>query len=242
METAVKHTINYRDLGLIDYKEAWDYQEELLARVVDEKNQIKSEGEEKPFPKNQVILFCEHPHVYTIGKSGEGNNLLINSEFLEKIKANYYRINRGGDITYHGPGQIVGYPIIDLESFRIGVKDYVWRLEEAIIRYLDDQGIAGGRLKGATGVWLDPDMPGKARKICAIGVRVSNFVTMHGFAFNVNTDLRYFQYINPCGFKDKTVTSLERELGTKQDPGGVKQGLLSKISEVFNLDVRIENF
>ena len=241
MITNIKHTITFQDLGQIDYQKAWDYQEELLVQVVEEKNKIKSLKEDKPFPKNQVLLFCEHPHVYTIGKSGEENNLLINSEFLKKIDATYYKINRGGDITYHGPGQIVGYPIIDLQSLQIGVKEYVWMLEESIIRYLSDQGIKGARLKGSTGVWLEPDSPGKSRKICAIGVRVSNFVTMHGFAFNVNTDLRYFQYINPCGFTDKTVTSLEKELGRKPEFSEVKQSLLSKISEVFNVDVRQVN-
>jgi lipoyl(octanoyl) transferase len=241
MTTSVKHTINFQDLGQIDYKEAWDYQEELLAQVINEKNKVKSLKKEKPFPENQVLLFCEHPHVYTIGKSGEKNNLLINSEFLKNIGAAYYKINRGGDITYHGPGQIVGYPIIDLEAIQIGVKQYVWMLEESIIRYLADKGIEGARLKGATGVWLEPDSPQKSRKICAIGVRVSNFVTMHGFAFNVNTDLRYFQYINPCGYTDKRVTSLEQELGKKLEFGKVKQSLLSKIAEVFDVEVRLEN-
>ena len=241
MTTTVKHSIYFRDLGLIDYKKAWDLQEEILARVVEEKNQAKSLKEEKPFPKNQVLLFCEHPHVFTIGKSGQENNLLINNKFLENINATYYRINRGGDITYHGPGQIVGYPIMDLESLKIGVKEYVRMLEESIIRYLADQDIEAGRLKGATGVWIEPDSPGKSRKICAIGVRVSNFVTMHGFALNINTDLRYFQYINPCGYTDKTVTSLEQELGRKTDFTEAKEHLLAKISEVFNLDARQEN-
>ena len=241
MKTKTKHIINYQDLGRIDYKKAWDYQEEILSKVVAEKKAFKSLNEEKTFPKNQVLLFCEHPHVYTIGKSGQENNLLINKEFLENIEATYYKINRGGDITYHGPGQIVGYPIIDLESLQIGVKEYVWMLEEAIIRYLAEQGIVGARLKNATGVWLEPELPHKSRKICAIGVRVSNFVTMHGFAFNVNTDLRYFEYINPCGFTDKTITSLEKELDRKLDFVEVKQILLSKISEVFNVDVRMDN-
>jgi len=241
MTTTEKHTVNFQDLGQIDYQKAWDYQEELLARVVEEKKKVKSLKGERPVPKNQVLLFCEHPNVYTIGKSGEENNLLINSEFLKKINATYYKINRGGDITYHGPGQIVGYPIIDLESMQIGLKEYVWMLEESIIRYLSDQGITGARLKGSTGVWIEPDSTGKSRKICAIGVRVSNLVTMHGFAFNVNTDLRYFQYINPCGFTDKTVTSLQEELGRKIDFKEVKTSLLSKISEVFGVKVRRAN-
>lgn len=223
--------IAFRDLGLIDYKEAWDLQETTLAAVVKE----KLAAEKGVSPTSQVVIFCEHPHVFTLGKSGENQNLLIPDKFLEKIKASFYRIDRGGDITYHGPGQIVGYPIIDLEAFGIKVRDYIWMLEESVIRTLHQYAIRGERLEGATGVWLDPTIPGKTRKICAIGVRVSRYVTMHGFAFNVNTDLNYFEYINPCGYTDKGVTSLQREKNQKMDMGEVRKVLREKISEVFQV-------
>ena len=164
-----------------------------------------------------TLIFVEHPHVYTLGKSGSENNLLLDYIQLQAKEASFYRIDRGGDITYHGPGQIVGYPIFDLEVIKIGLKDYIYRLEEAIIRTVGEFGIQASRLEGGTGVWLDPEINGKARKICAIGVKASRYVTMHGFAFNVNTDLTYFNNINPCGFTDKGVTSLEKELGGMQD-------------------------
>ena len=182
------------------------------------------------------VIFCEHPHVYTLGKSGQQNNLLIADEFLRKINATYYKINRGGDITYHGPGQIVGYPIIDLERFNLQVKQYIANLEQSIILTLEQFGIKSERLTGATGVWLDTNIPGKTRKICAIGVNASRFITMHGFAFNVNTNLEYFNYINPCGFVDKGVTSMEKELGQKQDINQVKEILKKKMEEVFGMN------
>jgi lipoyl(octanoyl) transferase len=177
-------------------------------------------------PDRQIILdnrllFVEHPHVYTLGKSGNQNNLLIDSKFLEKIGATYYHIDRGGDITYHGPGQIVGYPIFDLEQFGMGIKQYIYTLEEAIIKTLDEVKISASRLPGATGVWLDPGKPG-ARKICAIGVKAGRHITMHGFALNVNTDLTYFNHINPCGFRDKGVTSLAKEFSENMDMSTVK--------------------
>jgi lipoyl(octanoyl) transferase len=231
-----KYKINFRDLGLIDYKEAWDYQEKCLKDLIVEKEEIKKNGKANYITRKQVILFCEHPHVYTLGKSGDEHNLLINKDFLEKIHASFYRINRGGDITYHGPGQIVGYPIIDLDSMKINIREYVWRLEESVIRLLDDYGVKGNRLKGATGVWLDEGLTGISRKICAIGVRVSNYVTMHGFALNINTDLNYFRHINPCGYTPQEVTSLSIELGRNQDPAEVKEKLKSRIAEIFNIE------
>lgn len=233
MQNEPLHRIQFRDLGLIDYKEAWDIQEKTLEEVVRE----KMESGNGRFPGKQVIYFCQHPHVYTLGKSGKNKNLLIPNGFLKKIDASFYRINRGGDITYHGPGQIVGYPVIDLEASGIKVKDYVWRLEESVIRTLDHYGIRAGRLDKATGVWLDAGSPGKTRKICAIGVRVSRYVTMHGFAFNVSTDLRYFQYINPCGFTDKGVTSLQQETGREMDFREVSGVLKNRLSEVFQVEL-----
>jgi lipoyl(octanoyl) transferase len=212
--------ILFEDLGLIGYQEAWDDQEVRFHALVDYKR--NPEGHVAPL---QYLLFCEHPHVYTLGKSGDEHNLLIRKEFLEKIDATYCKTNRGGDITYHGPGQIVGYPIVDLEYLGIGLKQYVALLEDAIIELLDDAGIKATRMDGATGVWLDAGHPVKARKICAIGVRSSRYVTMHGFALNVNTNLDYFTYINPCGFETKGVTSMEKELGEPLDFERVKSQL-----------------
>jgi len=220
--------VYFEDIGSIDYKEAWDYQETLFNRVV--------EGKRNGHTPASYLLFCEHPHVYTLGKSGQQNNLLIDPAFLRKINATYYKINRGGDITYHGPGQIVGYPILDLEQFDVQVKRYIHLLEDAIIATLNDYGIQGDRLENATGVWLDTDQPEKTRKISAIGVRASHFVTMHGFAFNVNTDLNYFSYINPCGFQDKGVTSMQKELGRSLDTEAVKQSLKHHLSIVFDME------
>ena len=224
--------ILFRDLGLIDYQEAWDYQEERFRRLVD----FKRSGEGAA--PQQYLLFCEHPHVYTLGKSGDENNLLIHKDFLKKINATYYKTNRGGDITYHGPGQIVGYPILDLESLGIGLKQYVHLLEEAMILLLAGNGITATRMEGATGVWLDVDHPVKARKICAIGVRSSRYVTMHGFALNVNTNLDYFTYINPCGFDTKGVTSMEKELKFTPDFGHVKRELRGILMELLPVPVK----
>lgn len=212
--------IHYRDLGLIDYQEAWDYQEERFDALVE----YKRNPEGRPRPK-QYLLFCEHPHIYTLGKSGDEHNLLIRQDLLNKINATYYKTNRGGDITYHGPGQVVGYPIVDLEYFGIGLKQYITLLEDSIIELLDSYQIKATQMNGATGVWLDADHPVKARKICAIGVRSGRYVTMHGFALNVNTNLDYFTYINPCGFETRGVTSVEKELGVTQDFEGIKNEL-----------------
>jgi lipoyl(octanoyl) transferase len=197
--------MNFVDWNIIPYAQAWDQQEEIFNHIIEtKKNNLPTSDLE------QVIL-CEHPHVYTLGKSGHINNLLINEEFLNKINATFFKIDRGGDITYHGPGQLVGYPILDLDNHKVSLKEYIHIIEEAIIRTIAEYGIIGTRLEGATGVWLDVGTP-SVRKICAIGVRASKFVTMHGFAMNVNTDLTYFNHINPCGFVDKGVTSIQKEL------------------------------
>ncbi len=223
----------FEDLGPIEYKNAWDYQEKCFNSIIETKLYNRSHDDKKTITNR--LLFCEHPHVYTLGKSGTQNNLLVNDEFLKKINATYFKINRGGDITYHGPGQIVGYPILDIEELDLGVKEYIHKLEQSVINLLKDYGIESTRMDGATGVWLDADKPGKARKICAIGVKVSRYVTMHGFAFNVNTDLSYFNHINPCGFVDKGVTSMEKELGEKQDFKKIKSELKKHIELVFNV-------
>ena len=229
--------VRFEDLGSIEYKNAWDYQEKLFAEYIQIKAKNRDLSEKKQIEIEGNLLFCEHPHVYTLGKSGVQNNLLISDEFLKKIEATYFKINRGGDITYHGPGQIVGYPIIDLERFNLQVKQYIANLEESIILTLKEFGIESERLQGATGVWLETDT-NRARKICAIGVKASRFITMHGFAFNVNTNLEYFNYINPCGFVDKGVTSMEKELGEKVDIEKVKDVLKSKMEEVFGMNLK----
>lgn len=218
--------ISFVDKGLVEYKATWDFQEELFQKVLASKNNALDDAQ-------NYLIFCEHRHVYTLGKSGSENNLLIDHIQLMAKNAEFFKINRGGDITYHGPGQLVGYPIINLEQFKIGVKDYVYKLEEVIIETLKEYGISSTRLQGATGVWLDVDTP-RVRKICAIGVRVSRSITMHGFAFNINTDLNYFNYINPCGFTDKSVTSLEKELGRKMDFEEVKNRVKHYFEIVFN--------
>lgn len=206
--------MKYLDWGLIDYSEAWKRQEELFDEKIEQKRAGKT--------SDDYLIFCEHPHVYTLGKSGKEQNMLLNTVQLQAKHADFVHTNRGGDITYHGPGQLVGYPIIDLERYSIGLKRYIYIIEESIIRLLQSYGVVAGRLEGATGVWLEPHTK-SARKICAIGVRSSRFVTMHGFALNVNTDLNYFNYINPCGFVDKGVTSLEKELGHAVDMEEIKR-------------------
>jgi lipoyl(octanoyl) transferase len=207
--------MKFKDYQTIDYQTAWNNQEALFQKII----QAKKEG--KPTYDLETVFLCEHPHVYTLGKNGQASNLLINEDFLKNINATFYKIDRGGDITYHGPGQLVGYPIIDLENHGNSLKGYIHNMEEAIIQVLAHFGIEGARLEGATGVWLDVNSS-KVRKICAIGVRASHFVTMHGFALNVNTDLTYFNYINPCGFVDKGVTSMQKELGRSIDMEEVK--------------------
>ncbi|MCK5821252.1 MAG: lipoyl(octanoyl) transferase LipB [Bacteroidales bacterium] len=224
--------IKYQDLGLLQYKEAWEFQERLFNERVNLKLFNRENPSDNPAILDDILLFVEHPHVYTLGKSGNQNNLLIKNEFLAKIQATYYHTDRGGDITYHGPGQIVGYPIFDLEHFGIHLKQYVYGIEESIILFLHDLGIQASRLEGATGVWIQAGTS-RERKICALGVKGSRHITMHGFALNINTDLQYFSYINPCGFEDKGVTSLEKELGIKQDLDQLKNLLQAKIIHYF---------
>ena len=220
-----------KDLGNKDYKETWDYQELLFEEIVAQKTNNKANGTN--LPTTNYFLFVEHPHVYTLGKSGHIENLLIDEEGLKNKGATFYKINRGGDITYHGPGQIVGYPILDLENFFTDIHKYLRSLEEVIIRTLSDYGLKGERSEGETGVWLDVGTP-FARKICAMGVRCSRWVTMHGFALNVNTDLGYFDNIIPCGIRGKAVTSLNVELAKdKVDLQDVKQRILTHFKEIF---------
>jgi lipoyl(octanoyl) transferase len=232
----LSYKVIFKDIGQKDYKETWDFQEGIFTKLVDNKKQGTRAGDSTGIILPGTLIFVEHPHVYTLGKSGSENNLLLDYIQLQAKDASFYRIDRGGDITYHGPGQIVGYPIFDLDVINIGLKDYIYSLEEAIIRTVGEFGLSASRLEGGTGVWLDPQISRKARKICAIGVKVSRYVTMHGFAFNVNTDLSYFNNINPCGFTDKGVTSLEKELGGRQDFDTVKSKVKKNLQEVFDLE------
>lgn len=229
----------FRDLGLMPYQQAWDCQESLLNEIITQKLEFQKQPLNNERLTNNYLLFVEHPHVFTLGKSGSEDNMLANFIQLQAKNAEFIHTNRGGDITYHGPGQIVGYPILNLDYFAKGIRDYIEKLEEAIILCLHHYGLEGYRLEGATGVWLDPTVPGKTRKICAIGVRVSRGVSMHGFAFNVNTDLSYFSLINPCGFTDKKVTSLQQELGKEMDINEVKLVLKEKIAEVFGMELSV---
>ena len=221
----------FQDLGLIDYKEAWDYQEKQFNEILDVKKNNRKENRQDP--TLSYLLFCEHPHVYTLGKSGDENNLLVNEDYLKSRGATFYKINRGGDITYHGPGQIVGYPILDLDHFFTDIHKYLRYLEEAVILTLADYGIKSTRSDGETGVWLDVGSE-RARKICALGVRSSRWVTMHGFAFNVNCDLSYFGNIIPCGIVDKSVTSMQKELGKEVDMQEVQQKLKGHLKMLFD--------
>jgi len=231
----------YRDLGLIDYKSAWDLQEKLHAEIVERKianrNSPTTSNLQPPTPKH-YLLFCEHPHVYTLGRSGDEKNLLVDDDALKTIDATFYKNNRGGDITYHGPGQIVGYPILDLDLFFTDIHKYLRYLEEAIILTLKEYGIEAGRIAGLTGVWLDAEDKTRARKICAFGVRCSRWVTMHGFAFNVNTDLSYFGNIVPCGITDKAVTSMEKELGRKIELNEVKNKVKNHLADLFEMNLQ----
>jgi len=232
----LSYTVVYKDLGLKDYKDAWDFQASIFNKLVEAKKTTEISLNNSPAILPGMLIFTEHPHVYTLGKSGSESNLLIDQIQLKRKDASFYHIDRGGDITYHGPGQIVGYPIFDLERIGVSLKQYIHRIEEAIIKTLADYGIFSSRLEGGTGVWLDPGISGKARKICAIGVKASRYITMHGFAFNVNTDLGYFDSINPCGFRDKGVTSLKYELGKEQDFEDVKIKVKDKLKYVFDLE------
>lgn len=226
--------VQFTDWGLTDYQEAWDKQELIFNQTIAVKTDNRNNNTLIETPNN--LIFVEHPHVYTLGKSGHPENLLLDEKGLVEKNATYYKINRGGDITYHGPGQIVGYPILDLDNFFTDIHLYLRTLEDAIILTLNDYGISSGRYPGFTGVWLDADNE-KARKICAMGVRCSRWVTMHGFAFNVNVDLDYFKNIVPCGIDDKDVTSMQRELGRELDMEEVKLVLKGHIARLFQMEL-----
>lgn len=233
------NTVYFQDLGKIEYGKAWDYQEQLMKKNLDLKAAKYAAGNQSTITENSTnhLLFCEHPHVYTLGKSGVMENLLLNDTRLKELDISFYKTNRGGDITYHGPGQIVGYPILDLELFFTDLGRYMRSLEEVIIKTIAQWGIVGDRLEGATGVWLDPHIPSKARKICAMGVKCSRWITIHGWALNVNTDMKYFDYIVPCGITDKSVTSMQKELGSVVKIEDVKEVLKKAFAEVFETEV-----
>ena len=226
--------VTFEDLGLIDYKKCWDYQEMLFSKILALKSANRKYNQSK-VTKNYLI-FCEHPHVYTLGKSGDKTNLLVSEDYLKSRGAAFYKINRGGDITYHGPGQIVGYPILDLDNFFTDIHKYLRLLEEAVILTLKEYGLKAERSEKETGVWFDVGTS-KARKICALGVKSSRWVTMHGFAFNINSDLSYFKDIIPCGIADKSITSLQKELGRKIDMVEVKNKLKTYLIRVFKMKI-----
>ena len=225
----------YKDLGRVDYKECWDLQRSLFDALIERKMSCRAEGPADSDESIGTVLVVEHPAVYTLGKNGKESNLLMGEEYLRSIGADFYRIDRGGDVTFHGEGQIVGYPIVDIEQLGIGLRDYIDALEQSIIDTVAHYGIKAGRVAGASGVWLGSAEERNLRKICAIGVRASRFVTMHGFALNVSTDLRYFNHINPCGFTDKGVTSMERELGSAPDMEEVKEQVINNLSRNLNV-------
>lgn len=233
----MKNQVLVQDLGDIEYGNAWDYQEYLMKKGLDIKSQKFTEPN-KELPKiKHYLLLCEHPHVYTLGKSGVIENLLIDQENREKLGVSFYKTNRGGDITYHGPGQIVAYPILDLEQYETDLNKYMRNLEEVIIQTIAAFGIVGERSKGETGVWLDAEDPLKARKICAMGVKSSRWITMHGLALNVNTEMQFFNNIVPCGIVDKSVTSMEQELGGKIDFEEVKKVFYQSFEKVFHSEL-----
>ena len=246
-----KQKVIFRDLGLVEYKTAWDYQETLLQQNVQVKSAIRNWQSANQLPGSDddldlqlshltttnYFLLCEHPPVYTLGKSGKKENVLMSDEALAANGIAFFNTNRGGDITFHGPQQMVGYPILDLEKYDTDIGKYLRNLEEVIILTIAEYGIKAGRSKGETGVWIDEDIPGKERKICAIGVRCSRWITMHGFALNVNTDLRYFNHIIPCGIANKQVTSMEKELGFKIDFMQVKEKLKKNFEKIFNSEL-----
>lgn len=221
--------VSIKHLGRTEYSEAWEIQKRLFEKLLRQKREDA--------PEEQYLLFVEHPHVYTLGKSGHESNLLVNEQFLKQIGATYFHTDRGGDVTYHGLGQLVGYPILDLEHIGVSLRDYIWSIEESIIRTVAEYGITADRLEGATGVWLDPHSP-RARKICAIGVKASHFVTMHGFALNVTTDLSYFSHINPCGFTDKGVTSIEKETGLRPTLEEVEERFAAHFSKILKIELK----
>ena len=245
-----KQQVIFRDLGVMDYKTAWDYQEQLLQENVRRKSEVSSRKSEAGVTQSAIelltsdldtqhyLLFVEHPPVYTLGKSGNIENVLINEQMRSAKGIEFFRTNRGGDITFHGPQQIVGYPILDLEKFETDIGKYLRHIEEVTILTLAEYGITAGRSPGETGVWIDADKPGKERKICAIGVRSSRWITMHGFALNVNTDLSHFNFIIPCGIQNKQITSIEKELGHKVDYEEAKEKVKRNFEKVFNVELR----
>lgn len=236
MNTKTNKQVRFEELGILDYQPAWEYQESLMKEILDIKIQNRNAEEDNTKITPNHLLFVEHPHVYTLGKSGDEENMLANADKLKEIEATFVKTNRGGDITYHGFGQIVGYPILDLENFFTDIHLYMRNLEEVIIRTIAEYGLTGERSQGETGVWLDVGKP-YARKMCAMGVKASRWVTLHGFALNVNTDMRYFEYIIPCGIKDKQVTSLKRELEREVDVEEVKQKIKKHFIEVFQCEL-----
>ena len=245
--TLDKQLVTFKDLGLIDYKSAWDYQEGLLQANVRLKTAIAKKltqnidssksGDPNYLSTSNYFILCEHPPVYTLGKSGHLENVLISEAEMEQKGIQFFKTNRGGDITFHGPNQIVGYPVIDLEKFYTDIGRYLRELEEVIILTLAEYNIVGGRIKGETGVWIDPEIAGKERNICAMGVRCSRWITMHGFALNVNTDLSYFENIIPCGIQNKKVTSIQNELNSLVDISGVKEKLQRNFEKVFSVSL-----
>lgn len=237
MNQVINKKVKFIDLGQKDYKETWDFQEELFAKTVATKIQNRSLPPTEQKATENFLLFVTHPHVYTLGKSGELSHLLLDEKGLEEKNATFYRINRGGDITYHGPGQLVGYPILDLENFFTDIHKYLRLLEEAIILTLAEYGTEAGRIEGLTGVWLDHVAQKNPRKICAMGVKSSRWVTMHGFAFNVNADIAYFNNIVPCGIPDKAVTSMHLELGKKIDESEVKEKVKRHLAALFGMEI-----
>lgn len=232
--------VYFRELGTIEYGDAWQMQEALMKEGLDIKAQWYNVPDAERPADNGIkhhLLFCTHPHVYTLGKSGHMENLLVNDTRLQELGASFYKTNRGGDITYHGPGQIVAYPVLDLEQFYTDLGKYMRNLEEVVIKTIAHYGLKGDRLPGSTGVWLDPENPAKARKICAMGVRSSRWMTIHGLALNVNTDLRFFDYIVPCGITDKQVTSMQKELGSELNESEVREILRKEFSNVFECEI-----
>jgi lipoyl(octanoyl) transferase len=234
LNKVINKRARFIDLGLIDFKSGWDYQTSLFEKTLAVKGQNREQSAQ--VPTENYVLLCEHPHVYTLGKSGKENNLLMDVERLPDINAAFYHINRGGDITYHGPGQVVGYPILDLENFFTDIHRYMRLLEEAVIQTLSEFEVSAGRIPGLTGVWVNPESE-KPRKICALGVKTIRWVTMLGFALNVNPDLKYFSHIVPCGIQDKEVTSLEKETGKPVNTERVKRVLREKICNHFDMDL-----
>jgi lipoyl(octanoyl) transferase len=234
---AFQRRVQFIHLGEIEYKAAWDYQEELFNATVNQKILNRKLPDNEQVQTKNYLLFCSHPHVYTLGRTGDEDHLLLDRSSLAEKKAQFFKINRGGDITYHGPGQIVGYPIFDLDHFFTDIHRFMRFLEEAVIRTLADYGVNAGRVEGLTGVWIDGHLPSKARKICALGVKSSRWVTMHGFAFNVNTDVSYFGHIVPCGIPDKAVTSMHIELGQMVDVSEVEVKLKHHLVDLFEMEL-----